>query len=72
MRARLRKEVLKAFSEAEKEKKPPLRSMFEDVYEKMTPQTREQMRELRGLIERYPGEYDVGEFEGGVESLDKP
>jgi 2-oxoisovalerate dehydrogenase E1 component alpha subunit len=29
-RARLRKDVLQAFNDAEKEKKPPLRSMFED------------------------------------------
>jgi 2-oxoisovalerate dehydrogenase E1 component alpha subunit len=70
-RARIRKEVLKAFSEAEKEKKPPLRSMFEDVYEEITPETGRQMEELRGVIERYPDEYDVGEFEGGKDSLSK-
>ena len=70
-RSRLRKEVLKAFAEAEKEKKPPMRSMFEDVYEEMTPQTRGQMEELRDVIKRYPDEYDVGEFEGGVDSLSK-
>jgi len=68
-RGRLRKEVLKAFGEAEKEKKPPLRAMFEDVYEEMTPETKQQMRELRGVIERYPEEYDVSEFEGGMDSL---
>jgi 2-oxoisovalerate dehydrogenase E1 component alpha subunit len=68
-RGRLRKEVLKAFGEAEKEKKPPLRAMFEDVYEEMTLETKQQMRELRGVIERYPEEYDVSEFEGGIDSL---
>jgi hypothetical protein len=26
---------------------------------------------LRDIIQRYPGEYDVGEFEGGVDSLSK-
>lgn len=70
-RGRLRKEVLKAFAEAEKEKKPPIRSMFEDVYEEMTPQTRKQMEELRDVIKRYPKEYDVSEFEGGIDSLSK-
>ena len=70
-RGRIRKEVLKAFSEAEKEKKPPLRSMFEDVYEEITPETRRQMEELKGVIDRYPEEYDVGEFEGGKDSLSK-
>lgn len=68
-RTRLRKEVLKAFSDAEKEKKPPLRSMFEDVYEELTPELREQMADLKSLVERYPKEYDVAEFEGGIESL---
>jgi 2-oxoisovalerate dehydrogenase E1 component alpha subunit len=68
-RTRLRKDVLQAFNDAEKEKKPPLRSMFEDMYEKMTPTTRAQMKELRDVIERYPNEYDVSEFEGGVQSL---
>lgn len=70
-RARIRKEVLKAFSEAEKEKKPPIRSMFEDVYEEITPETRRQMAELKDVIDRYPDEYDVGEFEGGKDSLSK-
>lgn len=70
-RGRIRKEVLKAFAEAEKEKKPPIRSMFEDVYEEMAPETKRQMGELRDVIMRYPQEYDVGEFEGGVESLAK-
>ena len=71
IRERIRKEVLKAFSEAEKEKKPELRSMFEDVYEEITPNTRRQMEELKSVLERYPDEYDVGEFEGGKDSLSK-
>lgn len=70
-RGRIRKECLKAFAEAEKEKKPPLRSMFEDVYEEMTPDVKDQMKELRDVIERYPEEYDVTEFEGGKDSLSK-
>jgi 2-oxoisovalerate dehydrogenase E1 component alpha subunit len=70
-RARIRKEVLKAFAEAEKEKKPPLRSIFEDVYEEMTPETQRQMKELKDIIERYPEEYDVSEFEGGIDSLSR-
>jgi 2-oxoisovalerate dehydrogenase E1 component alpha subunit len=68
-RERIRKEVLKAFSQAEKEKRAPIRSMFEDVYEELTPDLKEQMGELKGMIDRYPGEYDVSEFEGGKESL---
>lgn len=67
----LRKEILKAFSESEKEKKPPIRTMFEDVYEVMTDDLKQQMNELRGMIHRYPDEYDLGDFEGGANTLDK-
>lgn len=68
-RSRLRKEVLKAFNEAEKDLKPPLRAMFEDIYEDLTPDLKAQMKELRAILETYPDEYDVGEFEGGKDSL---
>ncbi|KAI4196443.1 MAG: hypothetical protein LQ350_006538 [Teloschistes chrysophthalmus] len=68
-RSGIRRDVLKAFAEAEKAKKPPLKSMFEDVYEEVTEEGRGQMRELRRVLEEYPDEYDVGEFEGGKESL---
>ncbi|KAL9016447.1 MAG: hypothetical protein Q9185_006216 [Variospora sp. 1 TL-2023] len=68
-RSAIRKEVLRAFAAAEKEKKPPLKSMFEDVYEEVTQEGKGQMRELRDMLERYPDEYDVGDFEGGRDSL---
>ncbi|KAL2115998.1 hypothetical protein VTJ04DRAFT_10253 [Mycothermus thermophilus] len=70
-RESIRREVLKAFTEAEREKKPPIRAMFEDVYEELTPDLERQMKELREQLERYPDEYDVSMFEGGKESLDK-
>ena len=69
-RERLRREVLHAFKEAEREKKPPVRTMFEDVYEELTPDLKKQMAELKSILERYPDEYDVNEFEGGKKSLD--
>ncbi|KAL6852410.1 hypothetical protein ACO1O0_006954 [Amphichorda felina] len=68
-RDRLRKEILKGISEAEKEKKPPLRTMFEDTYEELTPDLKAQMQQLRELMEKYPDEYDVSEYEGGMDSL---
>ncbi|KAJ9614175.1 hypothetical protein H2200_002311 [Cladophialophora chaetospira] len=65
-RASIRKEVLQEFSAAEKVKKPPLRAMFEDVYEEITPEAREQMQELKRLIEKYPKEYSsISQYEGG-------
>ncbi|KAL2168095.1 hypothetical protein VTG60DRAFT_407 [Thermothelomyces hinnuleus] len=70
-RESIRRDVLKAFSEAEREKKPPLRTMFEDVYEELTPDLKQQMKELKSQLERYPDEYDLGQFLGGKESLDK-
>jgi 2-oxoisovalerate dehydrogenase E1 component alpha subunit len=65
----LRREILKGISEAEKEKKPPLRAMFKDTYEELTPDLKEQMKKLRQVIEEYPDEYDVSEFDGGLDSL---
>lgn len=70
-RERLRKEILKGIAEAEKDKKPALRSMFEDTYETLTPDLESQLTKLKELIEKYPDEYDVSEFEGGMESLKK-
>ncbi|KAK4160012.1 2-oxoisovalerate dehydrogenase subunit alpha, mitochondrial [Cladorrhinum sp. PSN259] len=69
-RESIKRDVLKAFSEAEKLKRPPIRAMFEDVYEELTPDLKNQMKELRDHIERYPEEYDVHQYEGGLDSLD--
>jgi 2-oxoisovalerate dehydrogenase E1 component alpha subunit len=68
-RDRLRKEILKGISEAEKMKKPPIRSMFEDTYEELTEDLKSQMEQLRKIMEKYPDEYDVSEFDGGINSL---
>jgi 2-oxoisovalerate dehydrogenase E1 component alpha subunit len=71
VRILLRKGVLTAFAEAEKEKKPPMRAMFEDVYDEMPLNVEKQMGELKDILERYPDEYDLSEFEAGAESLSK-
>ena len=68
-RSSIRREVLKAFAAAEKEKKAPLRNMFTDVYEELTEESQAQMAELRGILERYPNEYDIDDFEGGQKGL---
>lgn len=70
MRVLKRKEILKAFAKAEKEKKSPLRDMFTDVYEEMSEESLAQMAELKAVVQRYPNEYDVDEFEEGIEGLD--
>lgn len=71
-RSQIRKDVLRAFAEAEKEKKAPLRDMFTDVYEELTEESKGQMKELGRLLDEYPDEYDISEFEGGRKGLSEP
>lgn len=68
-REQLRKAVLREFGAAEREKKPPIRSAFEDVYEEVTEETSAQMAELKRILEMYPDEYDVRAFEDGSKGL---
>ncbi|KAF2130197.1 thiamine diphosphate-binding protein [Dothidotthia symphoricarpi CBS 119687] len=71
LRSALRKEVLSAFERAEKVGKPSLKNAFEGVWAEVTEEQRAHISELRDIIERYPEEYDVGGFEGGVGGLDE-
>lgn len=68
-RETIKRDILKAFAEAEREKKPPLRAMFEDIYEELTPALKQQMQELKTHLEKYPDEYDVADYQGGRDSL---
>lgn len=68
-RDKFRKEILRGITAAEGEKKPAIRTMFEDTYEEMTEDLKAQMKELREVIERYPEEYDLSAYEGGKDSL---
>lgn len=70
LRSGLRKEVLSAFERAEKAKKPSLRNAFEGVWAELTEEQRDHVGQLRDVLARYPKEYDVEGFEGGVTSLD--
>lgn len=69
LRADTRKEILNAYRKAEKEKRPPLSSMMTDVYAEPTEEQREQMAQLRKIVEKYPNEYDVSEFDGGIDGM---
>ncbi|KAH9810750.1 Dehydrogenase E1 component [Teratosphaeria destructans] len=69
LRSEARKSILEAYRKAEKEKHPPLAAMMEDVYEELTEEQVEQMRRMRSVIERYPDEYDVSGYEGGLDGL---
>tara|TARA_R110002003_G_scaffold878_12_gene21754 strand:+ start:2569 stop:3444 length:876 start_codon:yes stop_codon:yes gene_type:complete len=71
LRSATRREVLRAFETAEKEKKPSIRNAFEGVWEELTAEQREHVSEMRDIMRRYPREYDVGGFEGGMGGLDE-
>lgn len=69
LRSETRKDILTAYRKAEKEKKPPLSSLMSDVYAEPTEEQREQMEHLKRIIHKYPNEYDVSEFDGGMDGL---
>jgi len=71
LRTAARKEVLRAFEDAEKQKKPNLRHAFEGVWDETTLEQRRHVAELRDILIRYPKEYDLGPYEGGIEGLDR-
>jgi 2-oxoisovalerate dehydrogenase E1 component alpha subunit len=71
LRSTTRKEVLRAFEEAEKEKKPNIRHAFEGVWEELTEEQKAHVHEMRDIMTRYPKEYDVDGFEGGMKGLDE-
>jgi 2-oxoisovalerate dehydrogenase E1 component alpha subunit len=71
LRSSTRKEVLRAFEEAEKEKKPSIRNAFEDVWEELTEEQRAHVEEMKDIMMRYPKEYDVEGFEGGMAGFDE-
>lgn len=68
-RLSLRKEVLDAFSKAEKEKRAALGEMFTDVYASESSDCANDRKELKRILETYPDEYDVEDFEGGKDGL---
>ncbi|KAI9925181.1 hypothetical protein ASPWEDRAFT_45879 [Aspergillus wentii DTO 134E9] len=68
-REELRKNVLKEFGAAERLKKPPIREAFTDVYEELTEEAQDQMKELKRILEKYPNEYDLHQFEEGINGL---
>jgi 2-oxoisovalerate dehydrogenase E1 component alpha subunit len=71
IRSQLRKDVLSAFDRAEKKKKPKMKHAFSDVWEEITEEQRAHVAELKDILMRYPKEYDVSQYEGGISSLDE-
>lgn len=69
LRTQVRKDILHAFARAEREKKPAIENLFLDTYEKPSGDLLEQMAELKQIIEKYPDEYDLENFDRGKEGL---
>lgn len=63
-----RVDVLKAFSQAEKRKKPAISELFTDVYDVMPKHLQEQQREMLAMVEKYPDQYPLSVH---VKSADK-
>lgn len=66
-----RKVVLKAFSAAEKVKKPKLKNLFDDTYAELPEKLRSQRKELAEILDEYPTHYDLSQFENGREGLEE-
>jgi 2-oxoisovalerate dehydrogenase E1 component alpha subunit len=68
-RAQIRREILVEMKAAEKELKPALTSIWDDVYAEYSEEQRAQREELKRLMLKYPAEYDTQNYEGGVQVL---
>lgn len=68
-RKTIRADVLRELVAAEKEKKPALRGIFDDVYSELTEEAEEQRQELKRLMTKYPEEYDISQHEEGIQGL---
>ncbi|KAJ2785413.1 hypothetical protein GGI15_001929 [Coemansia interrupta] len=55
-------EVLRAFAAAERLKKPAVRYLFEDVYDRLTPELERERSEIEALARKYPDYYQVNDF----------
>ncbi|CAG8438099.1 8876_t:CDS:2 [Diversispora eburnea] len=68
-RAFIRKEILTSFSKAEKLQKPSITDLFNDVYDRPTPNIIIQREKLKKLIEKYPNNYPLKNFKNEGEDL---
>ena len=68
-RQEIRKSIIQELTNAEKEKKPALSAVFDDVYAELTEEAETQRQELKRIMQKYPAEYDANEYDGGIASL---
>lgn len=65
----IRSSVLRELKEAEREKKPALAGIFDDVYAELTEEMEEQRAEMRRIFTKYPAEYPIDDHVGGLGGL---
>ncbi|KAI9140495.1 thiamine diphosphate-binding protein [Paraphysoderma sedebokerense] len=58
----IRRQILTAFADAEKKKKPSIKELFTDVYDTVPPHLKEQEKELWEIVEKYPEYYPTDQF----------
>ena len=58
-----RADILTAFRRAEKEPKPKISELFEDVYDELTPALHDQKEQMRTHIAKYTGTYPIAKHE---------
>ena len=68
-KVKIRKDIIRELTLAEREKKPALSAVFDDVYCELTEEAKAQKEELRRIMTKYPEEYDFNEHEGGLQGL---
>ncbi|KAG9305942.1 hypothetical protein G9A89_016595 [Geosiphon pyriformis] len=68
-RVEIRKEILETFNTAERLQKPSVTELFNDVYDRLTPNLIAQKQELKNLIEKYPNHYSLKMFRNSGEDL---
>lgn len=65
-------QVREALKTANDQKKPDIENLFQDVYDEVTPNLREQREQLKEHLRKYGDKYDLGVFENGTEYPHKP
>lgn len=69
IRREIRRSVIQELAAAEKEKKPALSAVFDDLYAELTEEAQAQKQELKRILQTYPAEYDCDQIEGGIDGL---
>ncbi|KAH7152660.1 thiamine diphosphate-binding protein, partial [Dactylonectria macrodidyma] len=68
-RVQIRKDVIHGLKLAEREKKPALSAIFDDVYAELTEEVKAQRQELKRIMTKYPEEYEFDRHVGGLGGL---